>query len=126
MKRNAWLIAAVAAAFWLRMPVCMLACIDSPPTPPAHAGAAPPCHGAPPPADEPEGAHHDCDCDHFRAAVAKANAKPSGRELGHLAFASLPAIALPSAPNTRSVPAWQRPSDLPPPDLLLLNATLLL
>jgi hypothetical protein len=134
MARISWLLAAVAVLFGLQLPLCAAACRHGAEasharmaTAAAHAGepATPPCHGAP--AEPAPGAdpdpHAECACSHAPAAVV-AECERSARAQALPAAAIDVATAPPALPVRTLAPAPH--TDLPPPDLLLRKATLLL
>ena len=132
MRKSTWLIIAIAAAFGLRMPVCMVACFESGPgatmvTSAQPATANPPCHQTTEAPDVPQpDRDHECECDGIRAVIAKAESKApaSDIEIPDLRI-SRAYGALPSPPDDRGR-IWHPPDPLPPPAILLLNSTLLL
>jgi len=130
VKRRIWLVVAVAALFSLQAPLCALACLtggDAQTTVAAGHDDAP-CHEPAPtsPAPEPESSRDDCGCEDAYAALTPApDAQPSSLA---------PPAALPPSASAEQLAArvgWPAASvlaatDLPPPDILLLNSTLLL
>ena len=132
MNRHAWVILALAAFFGLRTPLCLVACMEAGAPAPvaslAHdSGEGAPCHGSGTSAPEsPAPRDHECDCDRFRAHLTKDTIHQPCLSPG----VSVPPLAAAesSAPGTAtpSPRLWRRHRPLPPPDILLLNSTLLI
>lgn len=122
MMRHAWLPIVLAALFGLRLPLCVAACVAA--APPGAVAVEAPCHGGDEPAPRPAPAEHECECDGLQLWVAKQDAQLAS--LPGLSAALATSLA-PSAGLERVAPSGTRPAHaLPPPDLLLRNATLLL
>jgi hypothetical protein len=122
------LIAAVVALFGLQAPLCALACLELPAASPIAAhGAEPPCHeqsSEPSRSDAP--AHADCGCERAQDALltgggfeASSGAAPFGP------VASRACLRLPDAARLVALPV-PKATDLPPPDILLLESKLLI
>ena len=134
MKRHALLTIAFAALFGVRAPLCALACLDAAPDAPialvaAPDAAQPPCHGEPPaPAGTPDPAEHACDCDRAQLVVSKGDAKQANANEPEASPTPTLAMASPRLPSAGSpAPGILRQAvRRPPPDILLLNSTLLL
>lgn len=132
MKRHAWLIVAFAALFGLRAPLCAWACLASDsPTPLAsaehHSESPSPCHGTTPatPEDVPA-SEHECDCDSFQTLLTKGDTSKAFRSFE----VSAPPVAVVSSLIPQAVETspglWKRHRSLPPPNIFLLNSTLLI
>ena len=132
MKRHAWLIVAFAALFGLRAPICAWACLAADSPAPLAAAEHPaqsqsPCHGTPPaaPADVPA-SDHQCECDSFQLVLTKGDAT---KALHSLEVSAPPLAVLSSSVLLAVEPSprlWKRDRSLPPPNILLLNSTLLI
>ncbi len=126
MIRRKKLIAVVAALFALQAPLCVFACLPSSSPSAMHdmAHDEPPCHDSAP--ADPVDSHDECGCEDSYTALPKT--LESGTSTG------VDLVALPVAPaeNPRDSSVPKPPSvrlneaDLPPPDILLLNSTLLI
>ena len=123
-RRQLWRIAGVAALAGLQGPLCSLACLDVPmPQAAVAQQAEAPCHGpAPGAGDAPPPSREDCGCE-----VAPGEILP----LAAVTWSPPPGLAAgPHAAPARPDPGpcWRPPvataTDLPPPDILLLKATL--
>jgi hypothetical protein len=131
LRRLLRLIAILTTLSWVLMPLCALACFEGPPeTQSVGHQAQAPCHGeSPATGDEADPASHgDCDCELTGGSLFSAQEIPSSAPFSGLAFLTflpgeidacldLRVARSPSAPEVR---------DLPPPDILLLKATLLI
>jgi len=122
-------IALLAALFGVQAPVCTLFCAEG--SGAAHAAepeTPPPCHGARAPADpaDPADSHTDCEgCDEGVQAVVLSEAQVAAPS-PVVALVSLP-LGFESAFNRRRpTPSPKTPSQLPPPDIILLKSSLLL
>jgi len=131
VKRRNWLIAAFTALFVLQAPLCVLACLPLVESATAVAGAEhgeSPCHETAPSSDpsEPANSHDDCGCeDSYTAIVASAD-QNSGK-LSATPLLPPKALAVDLHASASWVPrAHPKETDLPPPDILLLNTTLLI
>jgi hypothetical protein len=121
MMRHAWLPIVLAALFGLRAPLCIAACGAA--AAPSAAAAEAPCHGEEP-TSTPEPAPHECECGSVQLLVAPQDAEWA---VPALASATIGAGFLPPPSLARAAPRLDRPAHaLPPPDLLLHHATLLL
>ncbi len=132
MKRHALITIAFAALFGFRAPLCVFACLESGQAAEVAvaevpAGEQAPCHGTTPePSKVPESGDHDCTCDRTQLVVSKSDV-----EKGYGPNVSLaPPLLIASfvVPDVDRNPSgtWSRHEHLPPPDILLLNSTLLL
>jgi hypothetical protein len=133
MRRQGWLILTLAALFGLRAPLCMVACLETETVAPLagtmqHPAEHASCHdAAPEPTEAPPASEHACDCDEIEQVVAKSDSR---RAVG---IQPMPAAPLPLLSQVfrvgAEVPApllAKRHQALPPADILLLKATLLL
>jgi len=133
MKRHQLLIATLAALFAFQAPLCALACLPSAPSElpmdaSEHAGM--PCHDSAPGSTSDVPAEHsdECGCgDSLRALIPSADQTASqlSAEDHEPERAARPTLAL-SAAARRNAPLPPSETDLPPPDILLLKATLLI
>jgi hypothetical protein len=131
VNRHALLVVSFAALFGLRAPLCVFACVQEVPSAPVassapDSAAPPPCHGSADDAvPEAPATGHECDCASFQIVLTQAASSKFGVSLA--AVVPVPRLAwlpLPAAPLALS-PAWTKPQDLPPPNVLLLKSTLL-
>ena len=127
MRQRSWLVAAVAALFALQTPLCALGCLDFPSPTVAHTSQAdPPCHSDtshPTPPESPD-SHDDCGCQLEPDAVVSSGDAP----ISVVGLAQPTGEAFPGRLPSRTRFAFSVPGegDLPPPDILLLKATLLI
>jgi hypothetical protein len=126
-RQRVWLIATVAAFFALHAPLCAFACLESPAAAQTAAQEAEhPCHEQRPastPADAPT-SHEDGSC-----ALACEALLPSSDTPTNLSALAILPLSAPSAACYSGLvfaQAVPRDADLPPPDILLLNSTLLI
>lgn len=135
MNRRTALIFCFAALFGLRAPICAWACIESaPPTPVAmaahHTPSAEPCHGgAPTTPEEAPSSDPGCGCDTFQLLLAKSLLTKSDPVSQGLEIPTPPLATAPSVlahAFAMSARQGQQQRSLPAPNILLLNATLLI
>jgi hypothetical protein len=124
-------VALTISVFMLQGPLCAFACISSgadPEAPAIAAEAAPPCHeSAPSPSSsEPIDSNENCGCEESGSAFL-AKAEDTASSLERVEFLSRAIVFEASVAGANSA-ASPRPGhlDLPPPDILLLKATLLI
>jgi hypothetical protein len=126
LRRKLWCIASVAALFGLQAPLCAIACEPSAQSSQvAEAPADPPCHEPAPssaPSPAPSSAEDCCEVSYDAPLLPSPEGTPSPPAL---CFSTQIVAWQPSAP-LRSVRATSSDADLPPPDRLLLKATLLI
>lgn len=127
MKRHALITLAFAALFGLRAPICAYTCLETGSVVEVSqvpSSEHPPCHDPAPEHPEPDA--HDCDCEQIRLVVSNSDVKKAYES----EVPPAPSLAVSSfaLPRVGRAPAdtWRRHESLPPPDILLLNATLLL
>ncbi len=134
MKRRNWLIATVAAVFVLQAPLCVFACIPTA-APAAEMAMAdgehtPSCHEQAPASSEspsePANSHDDCGCENSYSAVL---ASPDETFSTAQNVVALPPRSLDAPvvqPVTRVSTVWPSETGLPPPNILLLESTLII
>ena len=123
MKRWVWITASLAALFGLQGSLCAVACLAGPPS---ESIAELPCHGAagsqtPGPAEsEPE---PSCDCGASTVALTE-----DGAAIATILTAGIPSPRVSPVRVFQQLASEVRPNAaerLPPPDILLLNSTLI-
>lgn len=130
MKRHALITIAFAALFWARAPLCAYACMETGFAGEVAVAEVPssehtPCHGtAPAQPESPESGDRNCDCDQIQRVVSKDDVKKAYDP--EVSLAPPLAVALLILPDAGRVPPGFWRQHLPPPDVLLLNSTLLL
>jgi hypothetical protein len=121
-KRRTWIIGLTTALFALQIPLCALACIPGTSADIRSADAAPPCHeSAPtsaPPMEEPASQSECCGSTEDALLQTPDSVQTS-------AGCAIPAPLATAQAHRRAfpVPPDPRVTDLPPPDILLLNST---
>jgi hypothetical protein len=126
VRRRIWLIATAAALFVAPAPICAIACLEAPGAQSTAASATEhPCHdagGERAPSESPS-APEACGCGFAHEALVSATNVAPATPLAIAPPSALVDALYASADWTRAVP---RDTDLPPPDLLLLESILLL
>ena len=134
MKRWVWITASLAALFGLQGSLCAVACLAGPPSealshPPV---AEMPCHGAagsqtPGPASDPVKSRPEpdpsCGCEASIAALTE-----DGAAIATILTAGIPSPRVSPVRVFQQLASEVRPNAaerLPPPDILLLNSTLI-
>lgn len=125
MKRRIWLIATVTALFGLQIPLCALACLQSPPADAASVDqAAPPCHEHNPDSAPAEAPSSEASCCEFAYDAIIIDA---GTSLNIVSLDVTPLAAhWLTATRASFVRAVTASANLPPPDILLLNSILII
>lgn len=125
MKQRIWLIATVAALFGLQVPICALACLQSPAADAASVDQAlPPCHEHSSDSVPSEVPNSETSCCEFAYDAIIIDA---GTSLNIVSLDVTPLAAhWLTATRASFVRAVTASANLPPPDILLLNAILII
>jgi hypothetical protein len=126
-KRSSSRIATVAALLALQAPLCALACVaGSEAATAAHDDSADPCHQAPAgsPSDRAPDSHEECGCEPADEALLP-DTSGSTATLAQ-AFVSHSPLSEPAKPGLHRLLDVPGNTDLPPPDIPLLNSAFLI
>jgi hypothetical protein len=126
LGRHVWRVASVAALVGLQAPLCVLACGEGQVAQAAVAERSQaPCHEEGPAPDDAPISDGACGCETAREAFLPLS-EASWSVPTLVVFAATHGARVPPISATRWKAAVPEASDLPPPDLLLLKATLLI
>ncbi len=129
MNLRALLTFSVAVFFGTQLPLCVFACIEQAGKPVAahHSSETPPCHAdSSGPSESPRSSGYECRCDQLNLFPAKGDSAQSVSAVKTLSTPVVPLLTKRTGFPRRAALAGDHYRSLPPPDILLLNSTLIL